>query len=71
MKDTTLCIKLNILEKCLHYLMITPRSNNFALLLNTDVHGAFGFYSFIHLILTNQFMCIIMPDRQLILFAVS
>ena len=27
MKDTTLCIKFTILEKCLNYLMITPRNN--------------------------------------------
>ena len=25
MKDTNLCIKFTILERCLHYLMITPR----------------------------------------------
>ena len=26
MKDTNLCIKFTILERCLHYLMITPGS---------------------------------------------
>ena len=26
MKDTNLCIKCNILERCLHYLMIIPRT---------------------------------------------
>ena len=25
MKDTNICIKFTILERCLHYLMITPR----------------------------------------------
>ena len=25
MKDTALCVKFTILERCLHYLMITPR----------------------------------------------
>ena len=28
MKDTKLCIKFTILERCLHYLMITPRTTN-------------------------------------------
>ena len=29
MTDTTLCIKFTILEKCLHYLMITPRNTSY------------------------------------------
>ena len=28
MEDTNLCIKFTILERCLHYLMITPRRSD-------------------------------------------
>ena len=43
MKDTALCIKFTILEKCLHYIMITPRNsitvNDFASLFNCTPFG--------------------------------